>query len=257
MLAIEIKNLSLSFGKNLVLDNINFVANEGDFIGLIGPNGAGKTVLTKVILGLCQPDTGFVKIFGESPQKNSHVLGYVPQFARFSATFPMRVIDVVLMGRLGHTKIGRRFSKEDLQKAITWLEKVELLEFKDKQISDLSGGQIQRVLIARALCGQPKILLLDEPTASLDSKVGRSIYQLLAEEAKNTTIIMVSHDLGVISKHVKTIACLNKQLHYHSTKEIPSSTIEHVYGCPVELIAHGHAHRVLSEHDHEKEEEKK
>ncbi|MFN8389981.1 MAG: ABC transporter ATP-binding protein [Bdellovibrionota bacterium] len=247
---IEITNLSLSSRGQTILEDINLSLPPGSFLGLIGPNGAGKTVLLKVILGLIQPTSGEVRIFGKPPAEAHREISYVPQYAHFDATFPISVIDVVLMGRLGRTRYFRRYSDADREKAYASLEKMDLTPLAEKQVGRLSGGQLQRVLIARALTAEPKILLLDEPTASLDSRVGTSVYQALADQAGDMTIVLVSHDIGVISTHVKTIACLNRRMHYHESKEISGEVLAEVYGCPVELIAHGHAHRVLEEHEH-------
>ena len=253
--AIEIQDLSLAFRGAPVLENINLTLDEGDFLGLIGPNGAGKTVFLKIILGILKPDSGTVKILGGTPEEARGRIGYVPQYARFDADFPITVLDVVLMGRLGRSHLFKFFTAEDRELALSALKRVEMESFATRQIGKLSGGQLQRVLIARALAANPKILLLDEPTASLDTNIGKHVYELLSELSSSMTIILVSHDIGVISSHVKTIGCLNRRLHYHNSREITGAMLEEVYGCPVDLIAHGHSHRVLSDHHHHHEPE--
>ncbi|MCF8241438.1 MAG: ABC transporter ATP-binding protein [Melioribacteraceae bacterium] len=247
--AIEINNLSFSFQDQLVLDNINLTIRNKEFIGIIGPNGGGKTTLLKILLGLLKPNKGEVKIFGKSPAKNLKYLGYVPQYSNFDKSYPISVHDVVLMGMLGRTGFGTPLKKEN-PKVAEVLEKVELTPIINKQIGELSGGQLQRVLIARALISNPNILLLDEPTASIDSKSGKSFYDLLQSLNDDMTIVLVSHDIGAISRFVKKIACLNKTLIYHDSKEISVEMIEATYHCPVDLIAHGVPHRVLDESEH-------
>ncbi|RIL09947.1 MAG: ABC transporter [Proteobacteria bacterium] len=250
--ALSISDLNLSFRGVRVLEEINLELGQGEFLGIIGPNGAGKTILLKTILGLIKPDSGTIRVFGGSLSKQPGIVGYVPQYAKFDHDFPISVLDAVCMGRLAHAKLLGPYSWHDRSIAEGALKKVGLYEFKEKQLGRLSGGQIQRVLIARALACQPKILFLDEPTASLDTPIGSTVYQLLEELSEDMTIILVSHDIGVISKHVTSIACMNKRLHYHHSKEINPTVLEEVYGCPVDLLAHGHAHRVLGKHeDHE------
>ena len=243
--SLELEKVTLISRGQTILEDVTLKLEPNSFLGLIGPNGAGKTVLLKIILGLIQPTSGSVKIFGKSPRDARRDMSYVPQYAHFDSDFPIKVIDVVLMGRLGR---GRRIDASDKEKAMAALEKMELKDLAETHIGKLSGGQQQRVLIARALVAEPKLLLLDEPTASLDSKVGTNVYQVLGELSGQMTIILVSHDIGAISSQVKTIACLNRKFHYHESKEIPGDTLSEVYGCPIDLIAHGHAHRVLHEH---------
>ena len=250
-LPIRIENVSVVFRGRNVLEDINLEVNEHDFIGLIGPNGAGKTVLLKTLLGIVEPTSGSIAIFGEAPPGPRGAIGYVPQFAGFETQMPISVFDVVLTGRLAAGNLKFRYSAEDRRIAKSCLEAVDLLDLRDSQVGKLSGGQIQRVLIARALAVQPKILLLDEPTASLDSPSGQTVYSLLEKLAASLTIILVSHDIGVLSTYVKTVACLNQRLHYHGGRELPAGLAEEVYGCPVELIAHGHAHRVFDSHTHD------
>ncbi len=245
--AIEMKDVSVSLGDKKVLENVNVTLDEGTFLGMIGPNGGGKTTLLKVLLGLITPDKGEVHIHGKTPSNISDEVGYVPQYSNFDAQFPISVWDVVLMGRVGKLGWNPFYSKEDKKIAERSLKMVNMEDYRDRQISELSGGQQQRVLIARALTTEPKILLLDEPTASIDEKVQSNIYELLKDlnEKKDMTIILVSHDIGVISSYVNKVACLNKYLIYHDSDELTSDMIEASYECPVDLVAHGHPHRVF------------
>ena len=176
------------------------------------------------------------------------LVSYVPQYAPFDADFPISVIDVVLMGLLTRSRLFRRVSKADEAQAMAALEKLHMQDFASRSIGALSGGQLQRVLIARALVSQPKILFLDEPTASLDTPAGQGIYDLLAALVPEVTVVLVSHDIGVISQYVTCVACMNRKLHFHPEASIPSESLAEVYGCPVDLIAHGHAHRVFHSH---------
>jgi zinc transport system ATP-binding protein len=172
----------------------------------------------------------------------------VPQRARFDPAFPVRILDVVLMGRLAVRGIGQRFSPGDHDKAHAALERVELADLAQRPIGALSVGQTQRVLIARALALEPRLLLLDEPTASLDEKVGRSVWDLVEELSREMAVVCVSHDIGAISRHVRSVACLNRRLFGHPSEELTPEVLEATYGCPIELLAHGHPHRVLSPH---------
>lgn len=245
--AILLRGVSYAYGRSPALESVDLRLDEGDFLGIIGPNAGGKTTLLKIVLGLLTPDRGLVEVFGLPPAENRGVIGYVPQYARFDADFPIDVLDTVRMGRLG---VGRRErAGESRDAALAALESVELGGLASEPIGRLSGGQLQRVLIARALASEPRILLLDEPTASVDSRIGRSVYELLAGFSERMTIVLVSHDIGVISRYVKTVACLNVRLHYHHSRELTDEMVEAAYGCPVDLVAHGHPHRVLPPHD--------
>lgn len=257
--AIEIKGVNVYYDNICALSNINLTVNNGDFLGIIGPNGGGKSTLLKVILGLIKPLTGSVKIFGQPPDKAEKIIGYVPQFTKFDRRFPINVMDVVLMGRLSkQTREFYRYTQEDKQFVKALMKKLEICNLGDRQIGQLSGGQLQRVLIARALAMEPRILLLDEPTASIDAHSKTQIYSLLNQLNKeNVTIVIVTHDIGVISSYMNKIACLNRDLYYHGEAELNNTVIEKVYGCPVELIAHGIPHRVLGEHKIENHEEEK
>ena len=232
-----------------VLEDITLSVQNRDFLGIIGPNGGGKTTLLKVILGLIKPNRGRVTVLGGPPEEGRRFIGYVPQLTQFDREFPATALDVVLMGRLGRKGLLRRYTEEDMEIAYKALESVEILDLKDRQVGKLSGGELQRVFLARALAADPKILLLDEPTASIDEPTKTELYELLKGLNREITIILVSHDIGVISSYVDKIACLNRRLFYHGSKEITAETIEETYRCPVELLAHGVPHRVLKKHE--------
>ncbi len=248
---IEVKDLWFSYNGHPVLKGVNLSVREKGFIALIGPNGGGKTTLLKLMLGLLSPAKGDIRVFGKPPRETSHHIGYVPQEIGINKTFPISVTDVVLMGKL---RPGRRFrySSEDRTSAQNILEQLGMGEFRERRIGELSGGQRQRVFIARALVNDPKILFLDEPTASIDSRGQSEFYELLKKLNETAAIVMVSHDLMVISDYVKSVACVNQQLYYHNSAEITEEMTD-MYCCPVELITHGHIpHRVLREHTEEK-----
>ncbi|WP_071396315.1 metal ABC transporter ATP-binding protein [Bacillus tuaregi] len=246
---IEISDLTVYYDDVLALDNISLTVNKGDFLTIIGPNGGGKSTLLKVILGIIEPTSGRINIKGTTGSKEDGVIGYIPQFSQFDRSFPISVVEVVLMGRLTK-KSGffHKFSQEDLNVANNILLKLDLFDLKNRQIGQLSGGQLQRVMLARALAGNPEILILDEPTASVDSESKTMIYELLKELNNEKTIVLVTHDTNVIASYSESIACLNKQLHYHGKPNMTSKVLEKMYGCPVELIAHGIPHRVLAHH---------
>jgi len=246
---ITIKNLSFAYQReNIILENINLEVFSDDFLGIIGPNGGGKTTLLKIILGLLKPDKGDILVFDKKPKEARDLVGYVPQFLEIDLDCPVSVLDIVLMGILNRKKIFQRYNDEDLKLAKEALDFVDLWDLKDKQIGELSGGQRQRVYIARALIRKPKLLILDEPTASIDEKSEREFWELLKEINKNAAIIIVSHDIGVIFKNVNKIACLNKQLYCHGADEITQDILDKTYKCDIELLGHGLPHRVLKKH---------
>ena len=246
---IEFQNVSFYYNEICALLDISLVVEDKEFLGIIGPNGGGKSTLLKLMLGLLKPTSGTIKILGLPPDKVRGKIGYVPQFSKFDRRFPINVKDVVLMGRLRpKNSFFHQFSEEDYMVVDDIMRRVEVFDLRNRQISNLSGGQLQRVFIARALALKPEVILLDEPTASLDSYAKNHVCSILKELNENTTIIMVSHDMGVISSYVKSIACLNQELHYHGEPELTSAILGRTYGCPVDLIAHGIPHRVLPEH---------
>lgn len=251
--AIELKNISAGYGNENVIEHINCTIYSGDFFGVIGPNGGGKSTLLKVILGLLQPVQGSVHIFDKPPKIGRKHIGYVPQYSEFDKQYPITVRDVVLMGRRSIRGLHPLYSSEDKKATTDALKKVNMLEFKKRHISELSGGQRQRVFIARALVSHPKILILDEPTASIDKDLQNSFYNLLKDLNEHVTILLVTHDIGVISSYVNRVACLNHFMFTHDDESsISKEMLEQTYSCPVDLIAHGVPHRVLDEHDHKK-----
>jgi zinc transport system ATP-binding protein len=245
---IKISHVWAGYQQKPVLEDINLIVKELDFLGLIGPNGGGKTTLLKVLLGLIKPFQGEITIMGRSVNKGRRYIGYVPQLLEFDRNFPLLVRDVVAMGRLGKRGLLQRYNHQDWEIVNGCLEQVGMAHLGDRPMGKLSGGERQRVYIARALATKPSLLLLDEPTANVDSKIQNNIYELLGELNQSMTIVMVSHDLGAISTYVKTVGCLNRNLFYHGDKLITSEMVEQTYQCPVDLIAHGIPHRVFPEH---------
>lgn len=252
---IQIENLDFAYNGQRVLENVNLEVVEGDFIAMIGPNGGGKTTLLKLILGLLKPERGRIRVMGEPATRVSHHIGYVPQDIQVNRNFPITALDVVLMGKLAPGKRWSKNNRQDRRDALDALDRIDMAGYADRRIGQLSGGQRQRVFIARALVTRPRLLLLDEPTASIDSKGQTDFFQLLKRLNRDVTIIVVSHDLLVISITVKSVACVNRRLHYHQQAEITGDMLETMYPCtveetcPVELVTHGHLpHRVLKHH---------
>lgn len=248
---IKVKDLSFSYDSHPVLEDINLTVKSGDFLAVLGPNGGGKTTLIKILLGILSLEKGNVSVLGLKPGKAAHRIGYVPQNITISNKFPINVLDVVLMGRLGFVGRFKKYCARDFSMAVRALEQVGMSGFKKDMISNLSGGQRQRVLIARALACDPEILFLDEPTASVDQAFHSKLYQLLFDlNQQGKTIVVISHDLSVLSSHANSVACVNKNLYFHDSSEINLEMLEKAYHCPVELITHGPIpHRVLKDHN--------
>lgn len=253
---VEFQKVDFSYNKKReVLKEINLKVTSGDFMIILGPNGGGKSTFLKLLVGLLKPDSGMIRLFDAPLKSQRHRIGYLPQHTNVNPDFPITVQEVVLMGLLRNGKRKWFITGEDRKQALKALEQVGMEAFKKRRIGDLSGGQRQRVLIARALMTKPDLLILDEPTASIDAAAKSEFYELLEKINHQVTIIMVSHDLNIIPAGVKSVACINKNLFHHNEPLITQEMLSMTYGhdskgtCPVELIAHGIPHRVLSPHE--------
>ena len=235
---IEARDVWFRYDGPVILEDVNLSVDQGEFLGVVGPNGSGKTTLLKLLLGLLEPAQGSVRVLGRAPRDARHAIGYVPQFAGFRRDFPISVQETVLLGRLGLAPIVGGYSKGDWEAAERAMSEVEVLQFRKRPLSALSGGELQRVLIARALAAEPQLLLLDEPTANIDLRVEKDVFDLLKLLNARTTIIVVSHDIGFISRYVTRVACLNRTLVCHSTAEITGEVIAELYGRPVHMVRH-------------------
>ena len=243
---VKIENLTFGYDKQPVLENVNLEVFEKDFLGVIGPNGGGKTTLLKLILGLVKPDQGRI-LFGKELEGRKKSIGYLPQVRHIDKKFPITVKDVVLSG---HIMQSDKISKTELKsKAEHLLSGMGLLDIRHKAIGELSGGQMQRVFLCRALISEPKLLILDEPDTFVDNRFEGELYARLVELNKSIAIILVSHDVGTISSHVKTIACVNGSLHYHPSNVISAEQLE-AYNCPIQVITHGEIPHTVLKHHH-------
>ncbi len=241
---IAIEHVTYGYEERTVLEDVSLTIAQGDFILVIGPNGGGKTTLIKLILGIMKPWSGTIHLRGDIGGR----LGYVPQFANFNRNFPVSAFDMVLMGCLNAGNYLRRSTHDDRDKAGAILTKLGLYDKKGTHITDLSGGQLQRVLIARALVSDPPALFLDEPTTSMDASSQTGLLDLLGELQARMSIVVVTHDPTPYAQAYRHIACLNRELYYHERGELDSLTLERVYGCPVEILGHGIPHTLLAGH---------
>jgi zinc transport system ATP-binding protein len=242
---IELQDLSVAYDGKVVLNNVNIKINDDDFIGVIGPNGGGKTTLVKVILGLLKPVSGKVL-----KHRKDFEMGYLPQYNEVDKRFPLTASDVVLSGLMNQKGLFGKYSKKDKLKAFEALEKMGVSHLGKKHIGSLSGGETQKVLLARAIVSDPELLILDEPDTYVDYASEGELYELLKQLNEKMAIVMVSHDLGIISTYIKTIACVNKDLHYHASNVITEEQLQ-TYNCPIQLVTHGKVpHTVLANHVH-------
>jgi zinc transport system ATP-binding protein len=255
---IELHNVTVSLQNRIVLEDISFSVAEGSFWGIIGPNGSGKTTLIKTILGLIEPVSGTILTFGHRPTSlGTHrtAIGYVPQFNEVDLRFPVNVLDIVTIGLYGKIGLYKRVGKAHRQRAIQTLEHMQLIDLADRQLHELSGGQRQRILIARAMVLEPRLLILDEPTAALDVNATEGLYEWLngLNKRMGITILLVSHDIGVVSRFVDSVACLNTRLVAHGRPDevFMNNTLEAMYGCEALVFQHGSVpHMVVGETGH-------
>lgn len=246
---VELQSVSAGYGDEIVLRDVNFSVFSHDFIGVIGPNGGGKTTLIKVILGLIKPISGTVNSGSSGPDANGFI-GYLPQVSQIDRRFPITVLDVVLSGFMSKQSHLYRNNRQEKELARELLVQMGIAHLEKKTVGELSGGQLQRVFVSRAIISSPKLLILDEPDTYVDNKFESDLYELLRQLNERMAIIMVSHDVGTISAYVKTIACVNTYLNYHRSNIITEEQLAS-YNCPIQLITHGDVpHTVLEKHNH-------
>ncbi len=235
--AASLENVAFSYGRHAVLTDVSLTIARGEFATIVGPNGGGKTTLIKLLLGLLSPDSGTIRVLGTTPSAARARVGYVPQHAHVDQSFPARVVDVVLMGLLG-VRAGIRYSKEDLERARSALESVQLADLSARRLAELSGGQRQRALIARALVAEPELMLLDEPTAHLDASMEHELHELLGRLRDRVTIVLVSHDLGFVSDYAARAICVKNTVAVHETCELTGDVVRELYGREVRMVRH-------------------
>lgn len=259
---IEIKNLSAGYDGRTVLHDVNLSIYERDFLGIIGPNGGGKTTLIKCILGLLKPTGGEIRF--NAPEKASRqtstegtsaksqlFLGYLPQYSTIDRKFPISVEEVILSGLSIQKSLTSRFTPEQREIGKQIISRMGLEGLEHRSIGQLSGGQLQRALLGRAIISDPAVLILDEPSTYIDKRFEARLYELLAEINKECAIILVSHDIGTVLQQVKSIACVNETLDFHPDTGVTTEWLERNFNCPIELLGHGTLpHRVLGEHHH-------
>ncbi|MFH2035122.1 MAG: ABC transporter ATP-binding protein [Candidatus Zixiibacteriota bacterium] len=237
---IHLKNVAFSYNGENVLENVNVEIFEKEFIWIVGPNGGGKTTLIKIILGLLRPQQGIATVYGEKPRKERHRIGYMTQETDLDLQYPVTVLDVALMGRIGNGGGGlfKRLTNHDKKIAESALSEVGLENLKDKPFSNLSGGQLRRLLIARALAVEPDILILDEPNANLDVDSEKELYNLLKKLNERLTIITVSHDSTFVSDFVKRVLCVNREVHEHPTSAVNGEFASHLFDGRRRIVQH-------------------
>lgn len=245
---VSLRGVSVSYSSSVAIDSASLDIYQDDFIGIIGPNGGGKTTLIKAILGMVEY-SGEIVYAPELYRGSERGVGYLPQQSNFDRAFPISVIEVVMSGLQGEKGFWRRYTRSERQKAMQLLESVGIADVADKQIGEISGGQMQRALLCRAIISEPKLLILDEPTNFVDNNFENELYTLLHELNSRMAIVMVSHDIGTITSTVKSIVCVNKTVHRHDSNIITQEQLDN-YHCPIQIVSHGHIpHTVLAHHE--------
>lgn len=240
---IDIKDLTIKYDNYTAIEDVTFSIKKNTFVTIIGPNGGGKTTLIKAILGFIEPYKG--KII-KSPNLK---IGYVPQKNSFEQEFPISVSQVILSGNLENKiKLLHRFKSNSWDRLEETLKRLDIIDLKDKQINELSGGQLQKVLLGRAIISNPNLLILDEPFSNIDTNATNKYFELLKKLSADMGILMISHDIGIITSFTDDVVCMNKTAHYHHGSHLTNELLQETYSCPVELIGHGIPHRVFPEH---------
>ena len=245
---VELQQVTAGYADEVVLRSINLTVRAQDFIGVIGPNGGGKTTLVNVILGIIKPMSGNIIFHPDSSDRRRRFIGYLPQVSHTDKKFPISVRDVALSGLATSQRFMNHYSAGDNERVQQVLAQMGIEQLAGKNVGELSGGQLQRVFLCRAIIAQPRLLILDEPNTFVDNKFENDLYLILRELNKEMAILMVSHDVGTITYYVKSIACVNKTLHYHDSNIISQEQLAS-YNCPIQIITHGDVpHTVLRTH---------
>ena len=230
---IQMEQVNFAYAQTPVLTNVNLSINPHEFIGIIGPNGGGKTTLLKLLMGFLRPTSGNLEVFGTTPQLSRHQVAYVPQTQRYDRDFPISVLELVLSGRLSRLPWYGKFSHADKEAAQQALEQVRLTSLKNAAFGTLSGGQAQRALIARALASHPKLLLLDEPTANVDSQAEADIYEILHRLQGKMTVLMVTHDLSTALEQVQRVILVQNNVILLKPEEVCQHFAMGLYHAPL------------------------
>lgn len=245
---VSLKNVSVQYDENIALESVSLDIYPDDFLGIIGPNGGGKTTLVKAILGTISHN-GEVAYSPTLSEQGHRLIGYLPQQTEFDRAFPISVIEVVMSGLQAEKGLMKRYSNTDRKRAMELLNMAGISEIAERQISEISGGQMQRALLCRAVILEPKLLILDEPTNFVDNQFENELYTLLRRLNERMAIVMVSHDLGTITSVVKSIVCVNRTVHRHDSNVITAEQLEN-YHCPIQIISHGNIPHTVLEHHH-------
>ena len=244
---ISIRDLGVAYDSTKALEHVNLDIYADDFVGIIGPNGGGKSSLVKAVMGIV-PHSGTITYNPSLLRGKKKHIGYLPQISNFDKAFPISVFEVVMSGLQADTGLLGRYGKEERRRADEVLEQASLYELRNRAIGELSGGQLQRVMLCRAIISQPKLLVLDEPANFVDNRFENELYNMLHHLSDKMAIMMVSHDLGTISSVVRSIVCVNRHVHRHDSNIITEEQLLN-YNCPIQLISHGHVpHTILAEH---------
>ena len=244
---ISLRNVGVAYEGHAALEGVNLDIYEDDFIGIIGPNGGGKSSLVKAIMGAVE-HSGEIEISEQLRKGNHYKIGYMPQVSQFDMRFPISIEEVVLSGLQTEKGFFGRYTKEDKHLAHKTLEKMGIAELASRPIGEVSGGEMQRALLCRAIISEPKLLILDEPTNFVDNSFEREFYTMVQDLSQNMAVMIVSHDLGTITSVVKSIVCVNRTAHRHDSNVLTEEQLRN-YNCPIQIVSHGHIpHTVLEHH---------
>jgi zinc transport system ATP-binding protein len=244
---LSIRSLSVNYDGMMALEGVDLDIYDDDFIGIIGPNGGGKTTLVKAIMGAV-PYSGTISVADELRRGNHFKIGYMPQVSQFDMSFPISIEEVVLSGLQADKGFFSRYNKADKMKARALLEQMGISDLASRPIGEVSGGQMQRALLCRAIISEPKLLILDEPTNFVDNRFEHDFYRIVQTLSQRMAILIVSHYLGTISSVVKSIGCVNRHVHRHNSNTLSEEQLLN-YNCPIQILSHGHIpHTVLAHH---------